>query len=131
MNITDNFELDVNVDWDRFNQQTITLFKSNNENASSIYISFGRDLGNSPVVNFDDGRANYTGVIGWQDGSSVNNVELSANNGTAYLNINGTPFKVHSGNMGNTVALDTSQPFVKLVIAGIYVKFEGSLPQTY
>jgi len=119
VNIADNFELDVNVDWDRFNQQTITLFKSNNENSSSLYISFGRDPGNSPVVNFDDGRANYTGVIGWQDGSSVNNVELSANNGTAYLNINGTPFKDNTGQEGDMVVLDTSKPFVKLVIAGI------------
>jgi hypothetical protein len=117
VNLTDNFELDVNVNWASFVQQAITLFKADNDNANSLYV---RLENGSQYINFnDESRENYTGNLGWQSGNSINNVELSAKNGTAYLNINGTPFKDNGGNEGDTVALDTSTPFVKLVIAGI------------
>jgi hypothetical protein len=115
VNLTDNFELDVNVDWASFDQQAITLFKVENDNASSLYVRF-----TGSEVEFNDNyREHWDSNLGWQGGSSINNVELSAKSGTAYLNINGTPFKDRSGEEGDTVTLDTSKPFVKLVIAGI------------
>jgi hypothetical protein len=119
VNLTDNFELDVNVDWEEFNssyfdQQVITLFKADNENVSPLYVRFARDIEFS-----DSARSDLGSSLGWQKGDAINNVELSAKNGTAYLNVNGTPFKDNNSNEGDTVALDTSQPFVKLVIAGI------------
>jgi len=115
VNLTDNFELDV--DWresNYFDQQVITLFKADNENVSPLYVRF------SSSIEFSDGaRSDRDFSLGWQRGDSINDVELSAKNGTAYLNINGTPFKDNGGSEGDTVALETSQPFVKLVIAGI------------
>ncbi|GEM_PF-1484062 len=117
VNLTDNFELDVNVDWKDFAQQkTITLFKAVGDNTSSLYVTFYYNGGSD--IAFTAGHDNSNGSLGWQWNNSINDVELSAKNGTAFLNINGSPFKDRFGR-GDTVALDTSQPFVKLVIAGI------------
>lgn len=115
VNLTDNFELDVNANWDSFDQQIITLFKADNK--SSLFVRFSN---NSKTILFnDENRWNYRDDIGWQSGSSINDVELSAKTGVTFLNINGTPFKDAQGEEGDTVTLDTSQPYVKLVIGGI------------
>lgn len=52
VNLTDNFELDVNVDWKEnnyFDQQAITLFKVDNENTGTLYIRF------SSAIEFNQG----------------------------------------------------------------------------
>jgi hypothetical protein len=93
--------------------RAITLLKA--DSISSLYVRFPGNIEFNDEDRYNDGS-----TLGWRGGSFINHVKLSANNGIAYLNINGVPFKVNkSGSGGNTVTLDTSQPFVKLVIAGI------------
>ena len=117
VNLSDNFELDVNAYWyNAANNQTITLYKSEDSNSGTLYIQW---YGYAGVKFSDPSRSNIgQGAIGWNN-DSINNVELSAKSGTAYLNINGVSFNDYSGEEGDTVKFDTSRPFTKLVIANI------------
>jgi len=114
VNITDNFELDVNVYWYNYNSQTITLFKADDDYNGTLFIT----RGSSWLYFNDDLRYNDGSDIGW-DRYKINNIELLAKNGIAYLNINRVPFKDYSGDEGDTVKLDTSKPFTKLAITNI------------
>lgn len=115
VNLTDNFELDVNAYFYSSNRQTITLYKIADDNSGSLFIQYA----GYPTISFnDDDRWNYARDVGW-NGGKINDVELLAKSGVAYLNINGVAFKDSSGNEGDTVNLDTSRPFIKLAITNI------------
>jgi len=115
VNITDDFELDVNAYFDYSgDRETITLFKKEDDNSGALFIRY---IGWNIDFN-DDYRSNNANTVGWND-KSINNIELLGKSGVAYLNINGVPFKDSSGNEGNTFKLDTSKPFIKLVITNI------------
>lgn len=119
VNLTDNFDIEVNVDWrEDFDQHMIALFKADNKSESSLFVRFTYYWANQIEFNYS-GRHNSSGNLGWQNGNAINNVELSATGGVASLNINRTPFKDDDGKESDTVALNSSQPYVKLVIGGI------------
>lgn len=107
VNLTDNFEVEANI---YGIGQTITLYKADN---SSLYIRVtGEVLFNDPR------RSNAVWNLGWQN-DAIENIKLSANMGVAFLSINSVPFKNGASNLGDTVALDISNPYVKLTIGNI------------
>lgn len=110
VNLTDNFELDVNADW--YNYRTITLYKTPDSDAGSLYIQAGYTQ-----IKFNDNQR-YNNRSNWVS-SKINDIELLAKNGVAYLNINGVPFKDPNGDREDTFTLDTSRPFIKLAITNI------------
>jgi hypothetical protein len=115
VNITDNFELDVNAYYSYGgSRQTITLFKKEDDNSGALFVRYA----NYDIYFNDEYRYNDDSIVGWNS-SSINNIELLAKSGVAYLNINGVPFKDSSGNEGDTFKLDTSKPFIKLVLTNI------------
>jgi len=115
VNITDNFELDVNVNWHNPNTQAITLYKTPNDDKDALIVIYNSYI--SFKFNHDY-RINGSSSVGWDNGE-INNVELLSANGGANLNINGVPFRDLGENVGVPMNLDTSHPFVKLVITGI------------
>jgi len=114
VNITDNFELDVNIYEHHSAGQAITLFKKEDDNSGALFVS---SRGYYTYFN-DENRYNDPSTVGWNSGS-INNIELLSKSGIAYLNINGVPFKDRSGNEGDTFKLDTSRSFIKLVLTNI------------
>ncbi len=107
VNLTDNFEIEANI---YGIGQTITLYKADN---SSLYIRVTGE-----VIFNDPRRSNAVWNLGWQN-DAIENIKLSANNGVAFLSINSVPFKNGASDLGDTVALDISQPYVKLTIGNI------------
>lgn len=118
VNLTDNFELDVNVDWGYPNTEIITLLKVKGNDIGAVSTKFSSSTGGAYFTIFFNGNKRYGDAVGWNNGK-FNNIELLAISGVAYLNINGVPFKDSSGDEGDTVNLDTSRPFIKLVITNI------------